>query len=274
MDRRADDDPAPARGGRYVLRPNGGQPVPQTYPDARMAIGAASKLGPGRHIIEQPALEVTVTVHVAGEALPVPDAPQRVPPPHAAQSVALPPVPAPPPADVVLEQVARRVFAICRNRGGEQAPAFRTWAEMWRRYCQMQQAARFPGNVVLKFVANHDDFAQMRYGLATALLGDGGFTLVDPGGQVLPWFDEYEARLGEPVEPVPTHSVTLTGTTWMRRYQGGLVLVNTSGSAVDTIAVPAGYRRLNGQQDPDTNNGAPAGDVRLPAQGGLLLVKA
>lgn len=251
-----ESDPQPKGAGRYVVRPGSGSPI-STHGDAESAIAAASMLGPGRHLIEPPPIEVLVSVRVGEEPAP-PAAP------------AVPPIAAAP--ELQLACIGERVFHLCRNRGGE-PPMFRDWAEMWKRYTAMQASARIRRNVVLKFVSPAEDYGMLRYGLCTALLGDGGFSLVDPHGQTNPWFDEYDQRLGEPIDPVPAHSVTMTGTTWMRRYQGGLVLVNTSAAAEDTIAAPAGYRRINGQQDPAVNSGATAGDVRMPPRTGLVLVK-
>jgi hypothetical protein len=259
------DASAPLPGeGRFFVRPNGGAALQQAHPDLRQAISAAGKLGPGRHLIEHPALEVIVTVQAARLAAPPAPAARAAAPAAAA-------APPAPPRERAL--VGARIFGLCRNRGGE-SPIFRTWADMWRRYCSMQEAARFPQNVILKIVAAAGDYQRMRWGLATALLGEGGYTVIDPMGQAMPWYDEYDAAFGLPIDPVPDHSVTLTGTTWMRRYEGGLALVNTSAEAPDTIAVPSGYRRINGRQDPEVNSGATVSDLRLPPQSGILLVKA
>jgi hypothetical protein len=147
------------------------------------------------------------------------------------------------------------------------------WRAMWDRYRVMQANVRDRRLVALNAIGIPTDYARARYGLATALLGDGMFTFTDEevGYSSVPWFDEYELRLGKAVQPVPT--APMADTVWARAYEGGLVLVNT-GNAATAVTVPAGYRRFHGAQDPAVNDGSPAGTVMMPARAGLILVKS
>jgi hypothetical protein len=58
----------------------------------------------------------------------------------------------------------------------------------------------------------------------------------------------------------------------MRRYAGGLVLVNP-GTSTLSIDVGAGYRHLSGTQDPVVNNGVAESLVTLPPKSGLVMLK-
>jgi len=152
--------------------------------------------------------------------------------------------------------------------------SFETWAGwnvMMQRYRAVLANTAAPRDVVFQVcspVAN--DFALMRYGLASTLLENGYFAYTVNNVIAPPRFDEFDAPIGTPVEAPPTaaHASGL----WVRRYSNGMVLVNPGNSTL-SMDVGAGYRHIRGTQDPVVNNGLTARMVSLPPRSGLLLLK-
>ncbi len=121
------------------------------------------------------------------------------------------------------------------------------WADVWNGYKASVDAARQHNrpamHLIMVDVRNHrsleeardlqaltsDDLRRMRLGLCTSLLLDGGYFGFDRGdclhGQLW-WFDEYDAHIGDPVEPFK-EGVFGAGT-YSRRYSRGFVVANPS----------------------------------------------
>lgn len=120
------------------------------------------------------------------------------------------------------------------------------------------------------------DYAAMRFGLATALMGDGYFTFDNGvfGHYVAWWYDEYDGAgrgvgwLGDPRGPaMRTHGA------WLRAFAHGMAIANPTDASV-TVPVPAGYTRLAGRQDPEHNDGRPVtGSLTVAAHDGYLLAR-
>jgi len=141
---------------------------------------------------------------------------------------------------------------------------------MWRRYRSAFLHTSAPHCVVFQVYGDATDEQRMRYGLGLTLLHDGYFAFNGPSlQQAMPWFDEYDAPLGDPIQP-PPEGPEVSGL-WMRRYQGGLVLVNPGPDAI-TVELPAGYRNLSGSLSPSINNGAPASRCSLAPLDARILV--
>ncbi len=156
-----------------------------------------------------------------------------------------------------------------------------TWATVMNNYLGLQKQVGYPPLFIINSntgnTGNRNDFKKMRFGLASALLGDGYFEF-DHGdadhGQL--WmYDEYGAYLGKPL----AEAKNLTGSTapvrpgvWRRDFQHGTVLVNSS-AAEQTIDLDADFERLHGTQDPKTNDGSISNVVTIPAQDGLILLR-
>ena len=51
-----------------------------------------------------------------------------------------------------------------------------------------------------------------------------------------------------------------------------MVLVNPKANGTRTVQVEPGYRRIDGRQDPVTNNGEPVRDITLRERDGLILL--
>jgi len=91
------------------------------------------------------------------------------------------------------------------------------WAKMPRAQVKAEREKAWTGDV-----------QTMRFGLATALMGDGYFAYDSSRGDWW-WFKEYDAPLGYPKGPARRNP----DGTWQRNFDGGTVLVN--GTPYDTI---------------------------------------
>jgi hypothetical protein len=101
----------------------------------------------------------------------------------------------------------------------------------------------------------------MRFGLCTALMGDGyfGYDSANLGRGDWWWYPEYDAPLGYPRGPAQRNS----DGTWQRRFDGGLVVVN--GSRYDAIVQTERICR-------DFSTGRIARQFTLPMFDGRILV--
>jgi hypothetical protein len=85
------------------------------------------------------------------------------------------------------------------------------------------------------------------------------------------WFDEYDVDLGRAIDP-PQFNYWQNGV-YMRRFENGMALVNPKGNGTSIVQIPPGYSRINGDQDPVTNNGQVAESVTIAERDGLILIK-
>lgn len=165
----------------------------------------------------------------------------------------------------------------------ENFPYARGWSRM------MSDYIAFPGrsisapsfSVLNANTANAggvDDYQRLRFGLASALLGN-GFYSFDVGdrdhGQTW-WYDEYDFNLGEstagPSLARSNNSNFNQRGIWRRDFKNGLVLLN-SGTGSESIDLNAEYEKLKGTQDPGTNDGIIVSSVTLPSYDGLILLR-
>lgn len=122
-----------------------------------------------------------------------------------------------------------------------------------------------------------NDYRLMRYGLTSALVGDGYFSFDagDAGHHRTWWYDEYDVSLGVPraaarVVRGPTRGAYPA--VWVREYAAGTVLVNSTRQA-ETIVLNGEHERLAGGQDPATNNGEIVQRVSIPPEDGVVLLR-
>jgi len=145
------------------------------------------------------------------------------------------------------------------------------WETMMHQYRTLIQNSQY--NVALLNVqGDPQDYATMRYGLASCLMDNGYYmfsSLVkDYEAQI--WFDEFDIDLGRAIDP-PQAEAWQNGV-YMRRFEFGMALANPKGNGRRTVQIPEGYQRFSGTQDPATNNGQPVDSVTLRERDGLILV--
>lgn len=153
------------------------------------------------------------------------------------------------------------------------------WAAMMKRYRDCMAHTRKPEFTA--FTAHGKsaaDYRTLRYGLASALMHDGGFSFCDDTAvySSVPAFDEYDAQLGDPLE-----AMRLIGGAGIRRYEGGVVVVNATkpanqdqaGTPVTVDLSADNVRALSGKQAPAINDGKPVTTLTLPPRDGRVLIR-
>lgn len=126
------------------------------------------------------------------------------------------------------------------------------------------------------------DYQKMRYGLSTALLGDGYFSYeistTGHGSLGLMWFDEYDnagngrGYLGQPVEDAYIIRSAGNGSVWRREYEHGTVICNPTDVMVE-IDLGDTYWMIKGKQVPDINSGKSADKITIGPRDGRILLK-
>jgi hypothetical protein len=154
--------------------------------------------------------------------------------------------------------------------------------DYWRSYVDLMNeykawnAANPPGTMLPNPISNYtgedpyDSLREMRFGLAFTLMGDGLF--LHGGWSQHTTFDEYKANLGYPTQsfgaPIASGSPV-----WSRRFDNGLILVNTSATQAVTVNLNGTYKAIQGAQDSTINNGKTLTKVTIPPLDGRILLK-
>lgn len=149
---------------------------------------------------------------------------------------------------------------------------WRGWRQIMLRYRQNMLHTKPPHLVGFNVWGRINDYQRMRYGLTSCLLDDGYYTYTDeskPYGTV-PWFDEFDIDLGNPIEP-PQTQAWIDGV-FRRKFEQGMVLVNPT-ITKKTVIIENGYRKIHGKQDPSTNNGNKVVSLTLNSKDGIILLK-
>jgi hypothetical protein len=146
------------------------------------------------------------------------------------------------------------------------------WEKMMARYHSAITHTVRPHIVGFNVWGRVDDYQQMRYGLASCLMGDGYFSYTDPnaGYSSVPWFDEFDLNLGSPVDPSQT--APWEQGVYRRTFQKGMALVNP-GFFSKTVRIEPGYRHFAGAQARNVNDGEPVMTITLPSKDGVILVR-
>lgn len=126
---------------------------------------------------------------------------------------------------------------------------------------------------------NWQNWARMRYGLATTLLFNGYYSF-DWGSEDrdrLYWYDEYDVSLGKPSSFAARNLINGTlpyvaNGLWRRDFQYGVVLVNSTNTE-QTVRLDEEFEHIHGKQDPLTNDGSITRHVTLAPESGVLLMR-
>jgi hypothetical protein len=147
------------------------------------------------------------------------------------------------------------------------------WTAMMENYRGIKANVKNSGLVIFNVHGASTNYRLMRYGLASCLLENGYFAYTDirAGYSSVPWFDEYNISLGQPVDSPPT--AAWQNGVYRRRFDNGMAIVNPKGNGSATVTVEAGYRRISGTQDPVTNSGQEATTITLKERDGIILLK-
>jgi len=126
---------------------------------------------------------------------------------------------------------------------------------------------------------NQFNYVHFRFGLASALLGDGYYSFdydVTNHGQTR-WYDEYNVNLG----PAQSRAYNLSAGNsftpalglWRRDFKNGVAIVNSSAEEQTYVFDKEQLEKIKGDQDPGTNNGQRINYLKLAPQDGVVLLK-
>ncbi len=128
-------------------------------------------------------------------------------------------------------------------------------------------------------IPNPTDYRAFRFGLTSALMGDGFYSFDDGDANhvSLWWYDEYEAFLGvaknEPYRvDVKTASPLDSEGVWRRDFEHGTVVVNSLNTS-KTVSLDGEFEHISGTQDTQANSGRIVNVVTVPARDGRILLR-
>lgn len=156
------------------------------------------------------------------------------------------------------------------------------WAGSIQRYFQTDSNGAEPRFNVINAdtdnTGNFRDFAMMRYGLTSTLLGNGyyNFDYGTTDRSFVQYYDEYGISLGRPIQGavnlLTSSAAQIVPGVWQRDFENGISLVNST-TTTRTIQLPGEYEKLNGRQDPYVNDGSVISRVTIPPRDGIILLR-
>ncbi|MFH1430144.1 MAG: putative glycoside hydrolase [Candidatus Uhrbacteria bacterium] len=160
------------------------------------------------------------------------------------------------------------------------------WSASMRAYKSVLERAVEPAlamlNVNTENTGSWWDWRRMRFGITSALLGEGYYSF-DFGDQEHAqrwWYDEYNVSLGEPkgepmrVDLMPSgeYDPLFTVGVYKREYEHGLVLVNAT-ETEHLVTFDEEFEQLQGTQDTAKNTGRIVSEVLIAPQDGAILLR-
>ena len=147
------------------------------------------------------------------------------------------------------------------------------WDAMMKRYLDVSDNLRGPKVVGFNVWGDPKNFQFFRYAYASCLMGDGYFSFTDEaeGYSSVPWFDEYDIKLGKALSSSPVKS--RNNKILRRDFENGVVLLNPSTSYVE-LRMKENLFRFFGSQDSKVNNGASAQQLLLAPKDGVVLIRS
>ncbi|MGA7538165.1 MAG: putative glycoside hydrolase [Steroidobacteraceae bacterium] len=147
------------------------------------------------------------------------------------------------------------------------------WQGMMNEYQTLMRSVSEPKLVIFNQWGDPTDYQSFRYGFASCLMDDGyySFTSSSTGYYGVEWFDEYNAKLGNPIGAPPTGAWQKG--VWRRDFSNGIALVNPKGNGAQTVTLGGSFVKLKGTQDPAVNNGQTVTEVTLGDRDGIILLR-
>jgi len=158
------------------------------------------------------------------------------------------------------------------------------WAKLETSYID-QTVKATAGQKIYIINANTDNskimasYRQMRYGLASTLLGDGYFSF-DSGDQDHAqtwWYDEYEVKLGKATGQasnlLDAGSSVMKAGLWRRDFERGVAIVNSTATVQKYVFKNEEFEKIDGRQDRLVNDGSRVNWIKLEPYDGVILEK-
>jgi hypothetical protein len=146
------------------------------------------------------------------------------------------------------------------------------WRKMMERYHRVFENLAPPRMVGFNVAGDISNYRFFRYAFTSCLMDDGYFSYTDEkvGYSSVPWFDEYDIRLGKAIDPPQT--AAWRADIFRREFENGLVLLNPTGLA-KKVKLEPGWKRFMGKQAPEVNNGMGVNEITVQPKDGIVLVR-
>lgn len=155
-----------------------------------------------------------------------------------------------------------------------------TWSGSIKTYLRLPSINESPNvSIVNSSSKNQADYRRFRFGLSSALLGNGFYSFdydITNHGQTW-WYDEYNVSLGTP-QSAAYNLLTNRGTEvqaglWRRDFKYGSAIVNSTNKEQLFIFQKEEMEKIKGFQDPLMNTGAKINYLKLAPQDGVILLR-
>ena len=155
-----------------------------------------------------------------------------------------------------------------------------TWSGSMQTYLKLPSLNASPSLPIINiYDKNQTNYAHVRFGLTSALLGEGFFSYdydVTNHGQTW-WYDEYDINLGaaksQPYNLLAAGNSTVQAGLWRRDFKHGLAIVNSTNKTQTYIFTQEDVQHFLGSQDSSFNNGRRINYLKLAPQDGAILLK-
>jgi len=153
-----------------------------------------------------------------------------------------------------------------------------TWSGVIQSYLKLSNGSQ-NYNIVNASASSQTDYTRFRYGLASALMGNGYYSFdYGPSNHAqFWWYDEYDVDLGSK-QTVAYNILDRTNKTvkpglWRRDFTNGIAVVNSTDKEQKYVFAKEEFERLRGTQATLINNGQKVNWIALAAHDGILLLK-
>lgn len=154
-----------------------------------------------------------------------------------------------------------------------------TWAGSMESYGKLGTLNPEPQTAVINiYNKNQEDYRSLRFGLASALLGNAYYSFdydVTNHGQTW-WYDEYSVDLGEAQSEafnLLSDKIDWQAGLWRRNFKNGVAIVNSTDKVQSFSFAKEEFEKIKGIQAPAINNGLKINYLRIDPQDGVILLK-
>lgn len=157
------------------------------------------------------------------------------------------------------------------------------WAILAKKY--LNSARTVGSNKIYIINANSDNgkisdvFKNMRFGLTSALLGNGyySFDFGDQNHAQTWWYDEYDVKLGKAktnaYNLLNKKNTKIQAGLWRRDFENGIALVNSTSQTQKYVFEKEEFEKINGVDDRRVNDGTKINWVKLAPGDGVIFLK-
>jgi len=155
-----------------------------------------------------------------------------------------------------------------------------TWAGSMKTYLHLPTVNNTPNiSIINSFNKNQTNYPAFRFGLASALMGDGYYSYdydVTNHGQTW-WYDEYDVSLGvaqsSAYNVIANKSNDIKDGLWRRDFKYGSAILNSTNKEQLYVFPKEEMEKFQGTQDPTFNTGLKINYLKLAPHDGAILLR-